>query len=321
VPNNQRTHIFDYFFITRPMLFFPGWNTLLAGFLAQTHQLQLVSNLLEGSYKVQIWSVKLALVMFIFMLAMGGSFILNQIADVESDQRNKKLFLVGEGYIGKKAAWKESVIILVLAILGGFLINISTVVLVVFFILITGYLYNYRPFQFKNRPVGGLILNILMGWIAFGLGWANNGSVNEDFFLQSLPYLFLNTSLYLMTTLPDRQGDQASGKKTFAVAYGFSVTLYSAVIFYLLSLLVSILLNDQFLFIINLLLIVNFLALVFRPGVGDTVRFLKMAIFFFSIMVCFKFPLYFAVMVMVFFMSRYYYRFRFQFEYPTFHGE
>jgi 4-hydroxybenzoate polyprenyltransferase len=321
VPNNQRTHIFDYFFITRPMLFFPGWNTLLAGYLAQTHQLQLVSNLLEGSYKVQIWSVKLALVMFIFMLAMGGSFILNQIADVESDQRNKKLFLVGEGYIGKKAAWKESVIILVLAILGGFLINISTVVLVVFFILITGYLYNYRPFQFKNRPVGGLILNILMGWIAFGLGWANNGSVNEDFFLQSLPYLFLNTSLYLMTTLPDRQGDQASGKKTFAVAYGFSVTLYSAVIFYLLSLLVSILLNDQFLFIINLLLIVNFLALVFRPGVGDTVRFLKMAIFFFSIMVCFKFPLYFAVMVMVFFLSRYYYRFRFQFEYPTFHGE
>jgi 4-hydroxybenzoate polyprenyltransferase len=321
VPNNLRTHIFDYFFITRPMLFFPGWNTLMAGYLAQTHQLKLLSNVLEGSYYVQIWNVKLALVMFIFMLAMGGSFILNQIADVESDQRNKKLFLVGEGYINKQAAWKESVIVLILAILGGFLINISTVILVAFFILITGYLYNFSPFQYKNRPVRGLILNILMGWIAFGLGWVNNGSVNNDFFLQSLPYLFLNTALYLMTTIPDRKGDRASGKKTFAVAYGFSVTLYSAVTLYVLSLVASVLLNDQFLLIINVLLILNFLALVFRPGVRGAVRFLKMAIFFFSIMVCFKFPLYFAVMVTVFIISRYYYRFRFQFEYPTFHGE
>jgi len=321
VPNNPRIHKLDYLFITRPMLFFPGWNTLLAGYLAETHQLQLVSDVLEKTYIIEFWNGKIVLAMLIFMLAMGGSFILNQMEDVESDRRNRKLFLVGEGFISKRKAGRESIILLVLAILAGFFINISTVVLVVIFIFITGYLYNFQPFQYKNRPLGGLILNMLMGWIAFGLGWVINQPLNDTFFLHSLPYLFLNTSLYLLTTLPDMKGDNAASKKTFAVAYGFSITLIAASVLYVLSLVVSFWLSDQFLLIINLFLIVNFIDLVYRPSVAGAVRFIKMAIFFFSMMVCLKFPLYFLTMVTVFFLSRYYYRFRFQFDYPNFRGE
>jgi len=53
----------------------------------------------------------------------------------------------------------------------------------------------------------------------------------------------------------------------------------------------------------------------------NSIKAIKMAILFFSLIICLKFPIYFIVMVIVFYLTKYYYRVRFQYDYPNFKGE
>lgn len=303
------------------MLFFPGWNTLLAGCLVARGEVLLLSDLFQNIWMFSPGSKNLFLALLAFMLAMGGSFILNQLQDVDTDRQNKKLFLVGEEYVRKNPAYFESIILISLSLLIGFYLNFTIFLLVLFFVIITGYLYNYHPFHFKNRPLWGLVLNMLMGWIAFALGWSLYHSLDQHFLLNSLPYLALNTSLYLLTTIPDAAGDEAAGKKTFCVCYGFKTTLAVSILLFLISLIYSIFRKDQLILILNLLILYPFLRLTFVPSQAQAIRTIKMTIFFFSFLICLKFPWYLLIMVLVFFFTRYYYRQRFQFDYPNFRGD
>ncbi|MBN2364574.1 MAG: hypothetical protein EH225_00335, partial [Calditrichaeota bacterium] len=303
-----------------PMLFFPGWNTLLAGYLAGSGQLRLLSDLGNGDFEWYLLKGHVILAMFSFMLAMGGSFILNQMKDVESDQKNRKLFLIGNGYLGAKAAARESIFLLAGGLLTAGFINVSFLLVTAFFILISSYLYNFRPFLYKNRPFAGFTLNVLGGWLAFTLGWITVNSFTMQFIFHSLPYLFLNTCLILLTLIPDAVGDVATGKKTICVRYGLRRTVFVGAGLYILSLASSLWINDQLALLINLFLLFHFFRMIRQPSGEQAVRFLKMAIFYFSLAVCLKFPLYFILMVSVYFITRYYYRERFEFDYPNFRG-
>jgi 4-hydroxybenzoate polyprenyltransferase len=302
------------------MLFFPGWNTLLAGYLNGIDDVHPVSELFDGTFNFHFWNFELLLVIIAFMLAMGGSFILNQIADVETDRKNRKLFLIDENFLSKNAALGES-IILILGSLGlGYLVNFNIFALIFLFLMITAYLYNFRPFQYKNKPFSGLLLNILMGWIAFAMGWFVSRDFSFTFIVASLPYVLLNTGLYLLTTLPDMSGDRLASKRTFSVIFGLSKTIITAGLLYLASLILSIVVSDQIILIINGLLLIYFLKMIIDRDLPAAIIFIKMAIFFFSIVICIKFPLYFPVMVFIFLLSKFYYRRRFRFDYPNFRG-
>jgi len=281
----------------------------------------LLSEILDYHWRFAPTTENLLLILVAFMFAMGGSFILNQLQDVESDRQNKKLFLIGEKYVKRNFARWESIILITLSLIIGHFLNFTIFFLLLLFSLITGYFYNYHPFRFKNRPLWGLILNILMGWIAFALGWSLSHSLDRLFLLDSLPYLALNTSLYLLTTIPDAGGDKAAGKNTFCVNYGFTITLIVSMLFYLFSLIYSILGNDQLILLLNLLVSYSFLRLMLTPSLPRAIRTIKMTIFFFSFLICLKFPWYFLLMVLLFFFTRFYYRQRFQFDYPHFRGE
>jgi len=310
----------DHFFITRPMLFFPGWNTLLAGYLNSVDDIHPVSQAIEGLTSFHFWNFDLILVMMAFMFAMGSSFILNQIADVETDRKNKKLFLIDEHFLSKKSASVEAAILILLSLSIGFLVNFTILLLIVIFLFITAYLYNFKPFEFKNKPFSGLLLNSMMGWLAFALGWFIHRELTLAFILASLPYLFLNTGLYLLTTLPDMTGDQSSLKQTFSVIFGFRKTVILAGLLYLLSLIVAIFLKDQIILVIDLLLFLYFIKMLIGMALSTSVKFIKMAIFFFSLLISFKFPFYLVIMIFVYFLTRYYYRQRFDFDYPNFRG-
>jgi 4-hydroxybenzoate polyprenyltransferase len=311
----------DCFFISRPILFFPGWNTLLAGYLVAKGEVLLLSEILHYHWHFALTRGNLLLTLLAFMFAMGGCFILNQLQDVESDRQNQKLFLIGEKYVKRNFARWESIILITLALIIGHFLNFAIFSLLLFFVIITGYLYNYHPFRFKNRPLWGLVSNMLMGWIAFALGWSLSRSLDLLFLVDSLPYLALNTSLYLLTTTPDAAGDKAAGKNTFCVNYGFKTTLIVSILLYSFSLIYSIMGNDQLILLLNLLVLYSFLRLIFTPSLPQAIRTIKMTIFFFSFLICLKFPWYFLLMVLLFFFTRFYYRQRFQFDYPHFRGE
>ncbi len=307
----------DYFFVLRPMLFYPGWSTLLAGYLigfkdqwllfpAQWHQLN--------------WGL-IALLFLTFALAMGGSFLLNQLADVETDRKNKKLFIIAEGHLSFKQAVGEVVLLLLGALILALTISWHIFVTIALFVLITGYLYNFKPFRFKDRPWWSLWANMAMGLLAFCLGWlAAQSSFSVQMFIDGMPYLFFNTALYFYTTLPDVEGDRLAGKKTLAVQFGLKNLVYAAFGFYLVSLVSALLLHDRLALIFVLPTLPFFLFTLLKPQVQTTVHTTKFSILFFALAVCLKVPFYFVLMVTGFFFTRWYFKHRFQFDYPNFKG-
>lgn len=311
----------DYFFITRPMLFFPGWNTLIAGYLASVGETKFIGVIFTNQYRWYYWIENLALLMFIFMAAMGSSFILNQLRDIDSDRRNRKLFLIGEKYLSFKSTVWESIILAALSLGLSLWLGYNSFVLIFLFIFITGYLYNFKPFDFKNRPLWGLLLNIMMGWLAFAMGWSLTSILNIQLIWMSLPYLFLNTGLYLLTTIPDKDGDAAAGKQTFCVKFGVKKTIALSVYLYGLSMIFGFILKDDIILIIDVLSLYWMIQMAVRKTALSAVKSIKMTIFFFSLIICFKFPTYFLIMVSIFFLTKFYYRQRFNFNYPNFRGE
>jgi len=306
--------IFDYIFVLRPMLFFPGWSTLLAGyFIGYKRQLILTPEQWHNVNHLQVLQL-----FAIFAAAMGGSFLLNQLQDRESDRQNNKLFIISEGHVPLWSVWLEAALLISGSIAAAFYFSLQLGLLVVAFNILTGYLYNFKPFEMKNHPWRSLLANTLMGWLAFALGWVVFFPLGWPALTEALPYVFLNTALYLYTTLPDINGDQAAQKRTLSVKYSLSAILYSAFVLYVFAFVSAVLLHDTTALLIDALSAVFFILTLRNKDVPSAVRSTKFTIFFFAAVVCLKWPLYLLIMIIGFFATRWYFKQRFDFDYPNF---
>jgi len=157
-----------------------------------------------------------------------------------------------------------------------------------------------------------------MGWLAFAAGWVLVDGFNTNLIISALPYVFFNTSLYFLTTLPDMDGDRSSKKITFPVRFGFKFTIWCSFLFYFLALFLSYLLNDQFCLTILFLLIPAMFRLIIKKNIPSAVLTVKLGIFFFCLIICLKIPVFFILMFSLFFFTRIYYKKRFNFDYPNF---
>ena len=125
----------DYFFINRPILFFPGWTTMFIGkWLGEQKQSGFSPAIFEDIFP--LFSDLILLLGFAAL--MGGCFILNQIRDRETDRLNEKLFFIHKDLIPLRNAWLEaiSLIVLGLAVLSIFK-NSDLLIVAIIFILIT----------------------------------------------------------------------------------------------------------------------------------------------------------------------------------------
>lgn len=308
---------FDYFFVLRPVLFVPGWSTLLAGYLiASKGELYFTpSQFLHLNY------FEISLLFVIFAAAMGASFLLNQLEDIESDLKNKKLFFLTENHISKTTAKVETGLLLILAVVLASYINYAVLITVLLFVFVAGYAYNYRPFIFKDKPFLSLSANALMGWLAFALGWLSVEPASFSIIKDSLPYLFFNTSIYFFTTLPDVPGDLKSGKKTLAVLHGSRFVINLALLSYTFSLIITILLQDWFALLFILLSLPFYINLFTKKETNATIKTTKYAILFFAVAISLKIPFYFVLIIIVLAFTRFYFVNRFNYNYPNFKGE
>ncbi|MFQ6003827.1 MAG: hypothetical protein ACE5KJ_08780, partial [Candidatus Zixiibacteriota bacterium] len=87
----------DYLFVIRPVLMPPVWTILLLGH----HR----SAALSGQSNLP------GLILLLVTFLVGAVYLLNQIYDVESDRINKKLFFLAEGYISKKNAIFQTILL------------------------------------------------------------------------------------------------------------------------------------------------------------------------------------------------------------------
>ena len=265
--------------------------------------------------------IEILILLIIFSAAMGASFLLNQLTDIETDLKNKKLFILSENHITKKSAVIETAILILLALVLSLKFGRGVILAVVFFIIITGYLYNFRPFVLKDRPFGSIFANALMGWMAFAIGWLAAGSFSFKIFSDSLPYLFFNTALYFFTTLPDIPGDKKSNKKTLAVLYGLNFVIILAVLCYTASFVCALFLGDVFALIFIVCSLPFFLLVIIKRNIKMTIKTTKYAILFFAIALWLKIPFYFLLHIAIFIFTKWYFKKRFQYNYPNFKGE
>ncbi|MCK5033708.1 MAG: UbiA family prenyltransferase [Calditrichia bacterium] len=299
------------------MLFFPGWSTLLAGYLIPYKS----EFYLPFAIINQIDYLNIAILITSFAMVMGSTFVLNQLADKESDKINSKLFLISNNYISSRKAITEVILLMIVSLIIGYLINFQIFILFILFLVITGYLYNFKPFEFKNKPGASLISNAFMGWLAFAIGWSMHSKFNLNLIIDSLPYLFLNTALYLFTTLPDISGDQKIDKKTLAVKYGNKSVILSAFFLFGIGIMISVISHDIQAMIFYVLSLPFFLLTIFSFKTSHTILATKFAILFFAISICLKIPYYILIMVLGFYSTKYYFRFRFNLDYPNFSGK
>jgi len=316
--NNKKTSLrfLDYFFVLRPMLFFPGWSTLLAGYLiAYKSRLFLTYNEFNNLDLIGI-----GLVLFIFGSAMGISFLLNQLEDIESDRRNNKLFIISEGHITKKSVIFESITLGLISIFLAFCLSYQVGIIVIAFIVVTGFFYNFKPINLKDKPWGSLMANALMGWIAFAFGWSMQFSWSFKLVIDSIPYLFFNTALYLFTILPDLQGDKITSKHTLAVIFGINKIIFFSFSLYVTSFISAIFLDDWTALFFTILALPFFILTIRNNDIVSAVRTTKFSILFFAVAICLKIPYYLVLMVLLFFLTRWYFYKRFNFNYPNFKG-
>ena len=124
-----------------------------------------------------------------------------------------------------------------------------------------------------------------------------------NFSIHTLPYALGLVAVYFLTTLADIEGDTSVDKQTFGVKYGFKLSTYFAIIFEIITIILSFVLKEYILFIPALLSFPLFLIAVVTQGLEDVLKAVKFTVLFASLAVCVKYPIYFVIVAFIFFRS------------------
>ena len=309
--------VFDYVFITRPVLFYPIWTIFLAGFIAA--QQQNTNTFSDNWQNIQTGLTSLSFWLSFSSLSflMAAVFVINQFTDIHTDKENNKLFLIANGLVSKNIALIEVIILSLVAILISFFFKVPLLILLILLFLITGVAYSLPPLLCKDRPYSGLLINLLGGVLTFAVGWIVFSEYSNFVLIRSIPYVLAIGSVYCLTTIPDLKGDKNSGKITIAVRFGPKVTIFVGILFEICCIISSILQKDFVILIPAVLSLVFFFRLIWKQDLRYILQATRFPILLLSISVGVFFPVYFLLMFAIYFLSKWYYMNRFQLNYPS----
>lgn len=318
--------IVDCFFLLRIFLLVPVWTVLIIGWIAGNSAIEPGGWILNSlsSYKENALWISLGG----FSLIAAANYVINQIADIESDRINHKLFILPNGLISIRIAW----ICVITCALGGMAtayIFFDVPMIILYFCgLLLGILYSLPPFNLKNHAWGGVLANFLgHGVVTFLVGfYAANFGVQIGFpfikeaCIASLCIGFANAAVFLTTTIPDAAGDRITGKKTFCVVYGEKKTALAAAVCCTAAFIFSFTLpNNAWIMIVQSavsLMLFAFLAV--SPKKEFAFKTFRWPVFLLSTLVVVFIPVYGILIIFNLFISKLYYKKRFNFDYPTF---
>jgi 4-hydroxybenzoate polyprenyltransferase len=298
--------ILDFFFAARPLLQLPIWTVYLIA-LHYHHEL---------SGETFGWSDLLT--MAGINLIFTGAAYLNQVYDYESDRLNNKVGFLQRGWLSQKQLLIAFTVVSIIPMIIGPLISLFT-----FFVfaqlLVLSYTYSAPPLRLKDRPIGGLVAN------GYGHGLLVAIAVMPDITLHNAGllgwdnplYFFLSVgAIYIVTTIPDRAGDKATGKQTLAVALGRTWALLLALVLMVLSAVVAY--ASTYAALVYLSIFASFLilgALMIRTEAS--IRFVaKMPLLLLTLIAGYHYPIYLLFVVALFVATRAYYHRRFGIIYP-----
>ncbi|UCG62101.1 MAG: UbiA prenyltransferase family protein [Candidatus Zixiibacteriota bacterium] len=298
--------IIDYIFAARPMLHLPVWSIYLVS-LHYHHRL---------SGDRFLWT-DLFILACLTLMGAAACYI-NQVYDCESDRVNRKVGFLQNDILTEKNI--KVMFVSVSAIAAGAAALISALTFFIMLLLfVLGYLYSAPPWRLKDRAVGGFAVN------AFGIGFVVPMLVMPDISFHNAgllgwdnPFYFFLTvgGIYLLTTLPDREGDERIGKKTPAVIFPRVVVVIAATVFMLLSGWVAFYSGHILLMYLSLVAVVTTVLMLFVRGTRYELFAAKLPILLLTLLAGYFFWGYILFIVAIIFSTRIYYRKRFAITYP-----
>jgi len=299
----------DLFFLTRPSQFFPIWATLTAGYLVsriQPYEFPLFSLSFSGEFWLTLLSVS---------LGSGSVFVYNQAADMETDRINGKLLILSDGLVSREAAlWLGHGLTAAALLIAGFLSK--WLVMIYLLAALAGFAYNFPPASMKNRPYAGILINAAGGFLCFLAGGLSAAELGPAMILAAMPYGLAWGGVFALVTIPDKEGDQATGKRTIAVVHGSLVTRRFAFSASALALVISLLTGDWIFISSGLISLPFYLALTRKnepPGIFLPVKLSFISLIGVAGMIA---PVFFILNSLNFAVCRWYYRFRYRIRYP-----
>jgi len=292
--------ILDYIFAARPMLHLPIWSIFLV-----SHQY------LHGEF-----SWRTFLVLGGLSLIGSGAYYINQVYDYESDRLNRKLGFLQKGLLGRRELQIAGLVLSLAALIIGAMLSITT--LIVFVLLFVGALgYSMPPLRLKDRPLAGLLVN------AVGYGILVPSAVpgllthldRMDVLLAA--YFFITvTAGFLLTVIPDREGDAGTGKRTVATLLSDRTIIVLALILLAVSIPVSFLLIHHLLVLVSTIGFGLCLFAVISPEPSHVLLACKVPILLLSVLAGYYYPGYLIFLVVLLIATRIYYQQRFGISYP-----
>lgn len=297
---------FDFIFAARPLLHLPIWSVFLIC-LHYHHQL-------SGA----VFSYEDFIILAGMSLIVSGAYYLNQIYDYESDKINDKLGFLQSDKLTFTQLWVGYLVITLIPIVISYFISLWILIIFLqFFVL--GFLYSSNPFQLKNRPLLGLLTN------AYSFGWLVPLTVMPEINFHNAGllgwdnpfYFFLAVAaIHIMTTIPDREGDMKTDKKTIAVIMSPVLSKLLALVLLIASIAVAY--RSGFLLLSGLSLISALVVLLscFYPSNRLCLLATKLPILLLTLLAGYFYFYYFLFIVVLLIATRIYYKKRFGIVYP-----
>jgi 1,4-dihydroxy-2-naphthoate octaprenyltransferase len=170
----------------------------------------------------------------------------------------------------------------------------------------------------KNRPIFGVLANANgHGALVYLLGASLIKSVSGESVFSSIPYALAVAAVFLATTVPDRAGDESSGKVTLAVHLGPGVAMGASAAFAALTLISAIWRSDMYLLVPSALSLPLYIAGCLRPEAFAS-RAAIASVSLLSAAAVVAYPWYALVLAGGYFGARRFFMWRFRMTYPTF---
>ena len=206
--------------------------------------------------------------------------------------------------------------------------NVYNLIISLLIFVFWDFLYNDRPYEWKKNPFLGPFCNLVVCLLLLLSGWtfiASNGSyffafnkvIDFTFFIKIFPYLLIYLAVVLITDIPDIKGDKDSRKDTFTLKFGKRNTMLISLILVVLSFFISLYLVDPLACVSIICSIPFFFYGLFRGLNKDILRSIRYPIFILNFFTTTIFPYLFLIIVLIYYLSKYYYWHRFNLNYPT----
>lgn len=316
----------DAVFITRPILLIPVWGFFILGYyrasLSHGNGTLFPFTLFGLDFPVLtgLGGPGVYLALFMCSLSVAGTYVLNQLTDIEADTNNAGLPLIAKAGFPVRLAVVENVLLCASPLVYAFFQAKAVFWLFIAAFALTVF-YNVRPFRFTGRPFLDFLSNATAyGILCFGLGWlmATGGEFKDAraFLLQAAPYFFYMAAGSINSTIPDMAGDSRAGKTTTAVLLGARRAHFISTAAVFIALAFSLLNRDIIASITGLVCVPVFIKYIKTRDLRDGLRTFQFCGGLLMVLAAALFPWCLIWGVSVYIVTRLYFRLRHGVDYP-----